>query len=100
MYRLAINSEDISDLTVWSRFVRPVLHFKYDIKGSDPIRIIGEEGYTKLQEVINHHKEIIRRNFEIRLDDLIKKHENVNRVTNIIGNFFKGNTPNEKTYNK
>lgn len=63
MYRLAINGEDTCDLAVWSRFVRPVLHFRYDIKGSDPIRIIGEEGYSKLQEVVNHHKETIRRNF-------------------------------------
>lgn len=74
IYRMKINGEDAADSIEWSRFNRPLMHFKYQLKTSDPIRIIAYEEIAKVQEVINHHKDTIRLGIETRLGELCKRH--------------------------
>ena len=75
IYRLQINGEDLHDSIEWSRFNRPLLHFNYQLKASDPLRIVAYEEFSKVQDMVNHHKETIRAALENRLMDLCRKHE-------------------------
>ena len=98
IYRLQINGQDLHDCTDWSQYGRPILNFKYQLKPSDPVRLIAQEEFMKLQDIIDYHKETIRKTLEQRLDQLMKKYEEFNAPKNKFINFFKGNTPTEKTY--
>ena len=59
IYRLDVNGEELHDSVEWSRFNRPLLHFNYQLKTSDPVRIMCYEEFAKMQEKVNMHKKSI-----------------------------------------
>ena len=74
IYRPQINGDDLHDCTDWSQYSRPILNFKYQLRPSDPVRLIAEEEFVKLQDIVDYHKETIRKALEQRLDQLMKKY--------------------------
>ena len=52
----------------------------------------------KLQDILDYHRECIRKSLEQRLEQLMKKYEELNATKNKFLNFFKSNTPTDKYY--
>lgn len=85
-------------MTCWSNYSRPILNIEYKIGPSDTIRIIGQDGAEKLNEVVYSHKCKIKTIFENRLDMLLKRYEERKTAKNRFLDFFKGSSPTEKHY--
>ena len=49
IHRLDVNGEELHDSVEWSRFNRPLFHFNYQLKTSDPVRIIRYEAIGEMQ---------------------------------------------------
>jgi hypothetical protein len=39
--RVEINSKESLDMTTWSMYARPIFHFSYNLKPSDPVFLVS-----------------------------------------------------------
>ena len=85
-------------MNFWSMYSRPLFHYEYSLTPSDTIDILSKGMHDHLGKIIQHHKDQIRQTIEQRMDGLIKRYEENNKLQNRFVNFFKGNSVSDKNY--